>query len=287
MVACAMAVLPATAASETEPKAESSTAALLIAGADSDRPQGSREGPRMQRRLRLAGESPGPESKPKSTREPAGAPARKRTPGARPSSGSRLSSSAVLLILVGIAMLTGLVALVAAYRPTRRRPTDPASRSRRAEPSPFGVRAPSTEGASADGSPVLGYATVATSAHLGHGPDLHDQAEAVADECRRRGLVLLAIVHEREPPNRKSLERPGLGYALDRISAGEATGLVVADVCRLSRSLSEFGPVLDWFSRSDARLVAVAQGLDTAETDGQRAAQTLIQVSRLPAQADG
>jgi DNA invertase Pin-like site-specific DNA recombinase len=99
--------------------------------------------------------------------------------------------------------------------------------------------------------------------------------------------LLLELIHERDSANAKSLERPGLAYALDRISAGGATGLVVADLTRLSPTLSELGYVLDWFSRSDARLVAVAQGLDTAETDGRLAAQTLIEVSRLAAQAAG
>jgi peptidoglycan hydrolase-like protein with peptidoglycan-binding domain len=403
MVALAMAALPATAAAQTEPKAQPSTAALLVFGAGYGQPQGSGHVRRLQRRLRLAGESPGPidgrfgpltdaavrrfqlrrglavdgiagpktraaleratarlavgagytgargsarvrslrrqlrrvgenpgpidgrfgprteaavvrfqrderlaadgivgdqtrgaleqrlakkESKVKSTREPTKAPAGNPRPTALPSSGPGLSSKAVLAILAGIAMLTGVLALAAANRPTRRRPMDTTRRSRRAEPFPFGLRAPSTDGASA-GSPVLGYATVAQSAPHRNGPDLREQEDAVAAECERRGLVLLEFVHEREPANGKSLERPGLGYALDRISAGEATGLVVADVSRLSHSVSEFGPVLDWFSRSDARLVAVAQGLDTAERDGRLAAQTLIEVSRLAPRAAG
>jgi hypothetical protein len=159
--------------------------------------------------------------------------------------------------------------------------------TRRARPFPFGSLAHSAHGAHADGSSVLGYATVAQSAPRRTGPELRKQAEAVAAECNRRGLVLLELVRERESADEESLERPGLGYALDRISAGEATGLVVADISRLSRSISELGPVLEWFSRSDARLIAVAQELDTAETDGRRAAQTLIELSRLGAEAAG
>jgi hypothetical protein len=93
------------------------------------------------------------------------------------------------------------------------------------------------------------------------------------------GLVLLELVRESESSRAKSFERRGLGYALARICTGHATGLVVADLTRLSGSMSELGHVLDWFCRADARLVAVAQGLDTAETDGRLAAQTLIELS--------
>jgi peptidoglycan hydrolase-like protein with peptidoglycan-binding domain len=403
MVALAMAALPASAAAQREPKAQPSTAALLVFGAGYDQPEGSGPVRRLQRLLRLAGENTGPidgrfgplteaalksfqlrrglpvdgiagpktraalnpaaarlavgagyggpsgsarvrslqrqrrrvgedpgpidgrfgsrteaavvrfqrdesraaygivgdqaggtleprlakqESKVKSVKAPTRAPAPNPRHAAAPSSGPGLSSKAVLLLLAGIAMLTGVLALAAANRPTRRRPMDTAPRSRRAEPFALGLRAPSTDRASA-GSPVLGYATVAESAPHRNRPDLREQEDAVAAECKRRGLLLLEFVHEREPANGKSLERPGLGHALDRISAGEATGLVVADVSRLSRSVSEFGLVLDWFSRSDARLVAVAQGLDTAERDGRLAAQTLIEVSRLAPRAAG
>jgi hypothetical protein len=192
-----------------------------------------------------------------------------------------------VLPVVGIAMVAGPLALTAARRPTRRSPRDAARTTRRLEPLPFGLRNRTPDGATADASPVLGYAAAAHSERHRSPPDLREQAEAVVAECERLGLVLVELIHERDRVNRRSLERPGLGYALDRISAGEATGLVVADVSRVSRSLSEFGDVLDWLSRSDARLVAVAQGLDTAERDGRLAAQTLIEVSRLAARPGG
>jgi peptidoglycan hydrolase-like protein with peptidoglycan-binding domain len=398
MAALAVAALPSTAAAQAATKAQAPAATLLVLGAGYDQPRGSRHVRRLQRRLRLAGESPGPidgrfgsltdaavrrfqlrrglavdgiagpdtraalrratallavgagytkaagsarvrslqrqlrrvgakpgpidgrfgpqtenavvrfqrdeglaadgvvgeatraalerrlaskPSKTKPARAPTRAPAGEPGPATPPSSGSWLSSDAVVLI-VSIGILIGVLALIAANRPTRRRPTGTARRSRGAERRAFGAASPG--GATADGSPVVGYATV--SAPDRRGPDLREQAEAVAAECQKRGLALLELVHERESTNGASLERPGLGYALDRISAGEATGLVVTDVSRLSHSMSEFGPVLDWFSRSDARLVAVAQGLDTAETDGRLAAQTLIELSRLAGQAD-
>jgi peptidoglycan hydrolase-like protein with peptidoglycan-binding domain len=225
-------------------------------------------------------------SEAKSRTESAKAPADEPTPTAPVNSGSGLSSEPVVPILAIVALLTGVAALTAAGRRGRRAPTDTA-RSLRAKPPPFGRRAPSTDGAWAHGSRVVvGYATVAPSAPNRNGPDFREQAAAVVAECARRGLVLQELVYEQEAPNGESFERPGLGRALDRISSGEAAGLVVADLALLSDSLSEIGDLLEWFSRSEARLVAAAQELDTAERDGRSAVHTLIEVSRFAAEPD-
>ena len=128
-------------------------------------------------------------------------------------------------------------------------------------------------------TPMLGYAVVSAPEGSVKRGELEEQAKEIAGECGRRGLELLELVRDREPRNGKGLERPGLAYALERISAGEARGLVVSELSRLCRSAAELGEILEWFTRSKARLVAVAQGLDTGERQGQLAARTLIEVS--------
>jgi DNA invertase Pin-like site-specific DNA recombinase len=126
---------------------------------------------------------------------------------------------------------------------------------------------------------VLGYAIVPRAALGGHTEELRAQLQAIIEECRRRGLVLVDVVREREPDRGKGLQRPGLGYALRRIDDGEASGLVVADLSRISRSVTDLGEVLEWFSRAGARLVAAAPGLDTGDQEGRLAASTLIDLS--------
>jgi peptidoglycan hydrolase-like protein with peptidoglycan-binding domain/DNA invertase Pin-like site-specific DNA recombinase len=166
------------------------------------------------------------------------------------------------------------------------RPPVPARRLARPEPVPperrGERRAPPAPAAGANGvgaAPMLGYAVVsAPEGSVGRG-ELTEQAEAIAAECSRRGLELVELVREREPRNGKGLERPGLGYACARIKAGEARGLIVSELSRLSRSAAELGEIVGWFMRSGARLVAVAQGLDTDRPEGRLAARTLIQVS--------
>jgi DNA invertase Pin-like site-specific DNA recombinase len=131
-----------------------------------------------------------------------------------------------------------------------------------------------------DEFPVLGYVSIPARANGRDEDEFRGQLQAIVDECRGRGLVLLDVVREREPHRGKGLERPGLGYALERIALGEARGLVVADLSRVSRSVTDLGEVLEWFSRAGARLVAVAPGLDTGDQTGQLAVRSLINISR-------
>jgi DNA invertase Pin-like site-specific DNA recombinase len=113
-----------------------------------------------------------------------------------------------------------------------------------------------------------------------HARDFRRQAEEIASECNRLEVKLLDIVREREPLSGRALERPGLGYALEGIAAGDAEGLVVTELSRLTRSAAELGRVLQWFLERDARLVAIGQGLDTRHESGRLAARTIIEVSR-------
>jgi DNA invertase Pin-like site-specific DNA recombinase len=110
--------------------------------------------------------------------------------------------------------------------------------------------------------------------------EFEQQVEVIALECEQRGLELLEVVREREPPNGKALTRPGFAYALERIAEGDASGLVVAALARITRSAAELGKVIEWLAQSNARLVSAAHALDTYEAEGQLAADLLVEISR-------
>lgn len=137
------------------------------------------------------------------------------------------------------------------------------------------------EWAAHEGGPnaVLGYAS-----GPGEGPaatrELEHQAETIARECGHRGLRLIEVVYEREPANGKALGRPALAYALERIAAGDASGLIVSDLSRITRSAAELGKVIELLGRSNTRLVSVAHGFDTERVEGRLAADLLVEVSR-------
>jgi DNA invertase Pin-like site-specific DNA recombinase len=88
----------------------------------------------------------------------------------------------------------------------------------------------------------------------------------------------MALVRERQ--HRRPLERPGLGYALGRIVAGDADGLVVAELSGVTQSVSELGRLLEWLSSRNARFLAACHGLDTDEAAGRLTVQAIIEVSR-------
>jgi DNA invertase Pin-like site-specific DNA recombinase len=127
---------------------------------------------------------------------------------------------------------------------------------------------------------VLGYASVQEEHDDRSHMELRRQAVQIAAECERRGLHLLAVVREHERQHQRPLERPGLGYALERIATGEASGIVVAELSRVTHSVSELGRVLEWLAHREARFVVAGPGLDTEEEAGRLALRTIIEVSR-------
>jgi hypothetical protein len=135
------------------------------------------------------------------------------------------------------------------------------------------------------GVPVMGYATFSDRAGEGPDDELARQADVIARACDRCGLVLVEMVgdphHAGGPVGpRLSGARPGLRYALGQIAAGEAQGLVVPGLRRLTRSVAELGPIVEWCLRREVRLVAVAQGFDSAQPESRVAARLIIEVSR-------
>ena len=144
---------------------------------------------------------------------------------------------------------------------------------------------PGSRAAEPAGIPVIGYVTLPIGAGKESDEQLARQAEIIARACARHGLVLLEVVSD--PHGAQGLVRstvgdgrPGLRYALGRIAAGEARGLVVPGLRRLARSAGELGPIVAWFLRRDARLVAVAQGFDSGQPEGRVAARLIIELSR-------
>ena len=122
-----------------------------------------------------------------------------------------------------------------------------------------------------DRDEVIGYVTTSSDAWSDA-----DEGSAVAIEatCQGADWSLFEIVCDRE--NGRTLDRPGLSYALERIAEGQARGLVVSDLQRLSRSPDDLGVLMAWFRDANATLVALDLDLDTSTAAGRQVASTLI-----------
>jgi hypothetical protein len=79
------------------------------------------------------------------------------------------------------------------------------------------------------------------------GLGLSAQREAIRVECERRGWNLLRIHEDVSSGTRRV--RPGLNAAVDAVASGEAGGLIVAKLDRLSRSVAQFATCLNAFAR--------------------------------------
>src|SRR5581483_12046023 len=68
----------------------------------------------------------------------------------------------------------------------------------------------------------------------------------------------------------KSVDRPGLQRALTMLRNGEADGLLVAKLDRLSRSIGDWDMLVREFfgQKADKRLFSVAEAVDTRSADG-------------------
>jgi DNA invertase Pin-like site-specific DNA recombinase len=135
-----------------------------------------------------------------------------------------------------------------------------------------------SEKRSMNGVRAVGYVSVPNGDSL-KSPRLTTQMEAIDSLCRRRGWTLLEVVRDYEEPRGKALERPGLGYTLERVQRGEASCVVVSELRCLGRSLADVGRTLETIGRSRGRLVALDMGIDTAAPEGRKAANVLVRAS--------
>jgi DNA invertase Pin-like site-specific DNA recombinase len=123
-------------------------------------------------------------------------------------------------------------------------------------------------------SRMIGYVTVTADARAGEDSESAFGIEAM---CAQFDWKLVEIVSDRDDGG--ALERRGLRYALERIAAGHAQGLVVSDLQRVSRSIIDLGALMAWFRDADATLVALDLDIDTSTAEGRHVAATLIALS--------
>jgi DNA invertase Pin-like site-specific DNA recombinase len=116
----------------------------------------------------------------------------------------------------------------------------------------------------------VSYLRVSTEEQAGSGLGLEAQQQKIAAECGRRDWRL---VEEFSDPGvsggLRIEERPGLVAALGAIERGEAGGLIVAKLDRLSRSAADAAMLLERAIRERWSLVACDLGVDTSTPSGE------------------
>jgi DNA invertase Pin-like site-specific DNA recombinase len=130
----------------------------------------------------------------------------------------------------------------------------------------------------AEAAPYLGYIRVSTGEQVTSGYGLDAQEAAIRADAERRGWALGGIIRD-EGATGATLDRPGLTEALDQLARGEAAGLIVSRLDRLSRSVVDFGCLLEWFDAAGVTLVALDLGVDTSTPGGRLVANVFASVA--------
>ncbi|WP_116996198.1 recombinase family protein [Desertimonas flava] len=133
---------------------------------------------------------------------------------------------------------------------------------------------PRTTEGRGDSSALVGYVRVSTAEQCSSGLGLDAQRAAIRDECDRRGVRLVAV-YEDAASARTLANRPGLAMALEAVESGQADGLIVSKLDRLSRSLLDFAGLMERSRRDGWTLIALDLGVDTSTPQGELMASVL------------
>jgi len=128
------------------------------------------------------------------------------------------------------------------------------------------------------GERVIGYVRVSTEEQGVSGAGLEAQRRAIRAECKRRGWQLIRV--EEDVLSGRTMRRPGLLAALEACRAGEAGGIVVAKLDRLSRSLVDFAGLLGDAQAKGYNVVALDLGVDLSTPSGEFLANVMASAAQ-------
>ena len=126
---------------------------------------------------------------------------------------------------------------------------------------------------------VIAYARVSTEEQGLSGAGMEAQRAAILAECERRGWALVESFEDVGAG--ENLKRPGVQAALEALSRGEASALVVAKLDRLSRSMLDFAGVMASAQKQSWALVALDCAVDTTTPAGEAMANVMAVFAQL------
>jgi DNA invertase Pin-like site-specific DNA recombinase len=125
---------------------------------------------------------------------------------------------------------------------------------------------------------VIGYTRVSTEEQGADGAGMQAQVVAIAEAVRVRGWRVAAW--ESDTLSGRSLNRPGLTRALTACQNRTASGIVVAKLDRLSRSIVDFAGLLERAQREGWNVVALDLGVDLSTPAGEFLANVMASVAQ-------
>lgn len=128
---------------------------------------------------------------------------------------------------------------------------------------------------------VIGYIRVSTEEQASDGVSLAAQREKLIGYAKLYDLDLVEIIEDAGQSG-KTLDRPGLKKALSMIRGGKASGLVIAKLDRLSRSVVDWNTLIDGYfgEKAGKQIFSVADSIDTRTAAGRLVLNVLMSVAQ-------
>jgi site-specific DNA recombinase len=126
---------------------------------------------------------------------------------------------------------------------------------------------------------VVGYARVSTEGQAESGLSLEAQTAKLRAYAEAMDLELVDVVVD-AGVSAKTMNRPGWHRVVAMLEAGEAAGVLVAKLDRLTRSVRDLGDLVDRFFAARFSLLSVADSIDTRTAAGRLVLNVLGSVSQ-------
>lgn len=128
---------------------------------------------------------------------------------------------------------------------------------------------------------VVAYARVSTTDQADNGVSLEAQTAKLAAYASLYDLQIVETITD-AGESAKSLNRPGLQRALAMLRKGEADGLVIVKLDRLTRSVADWQTLIDGFfgERAGKQLMSVSDSIDTRTAAGRLVLNVLLSVAQ-------
>lgn len=130
---------------------------------------------------------------------------------------------------------------------------------------------------------VVGYPRVSLEEQATHGLSLPAQRTKIELYCQLHELELLKVVED-PGASAKSLDRPGLTEVLRMLDSGDADGVVISKLDRLTRSLGDWLYLIENYfgerARTPRKLFSVGDSIDTRTAAGRLVLNVLMSVAQ-------
>ena len=125
---------------------------------------------------------------------------------------------------------------------------------------------------------VFGYVRVSTKEQAESGLGLEAQVNKIKAYCELYDLELVDMFID-DGYSGKTLDRPALQSLIKRLENGEAEGVVIAKLDRLTRSVADMGVLLERVFK-DKELFSVSENVSTRTPSGRLVLNVLISVAQ-------